>query len=229
MTSNQLKSAQGEEAYNRALLRLFHDLSVFEKRAGKHTLGRPAAETLIILADCDIQTVGQISDALAYSPSKTTRCVSRLLTFNLAEEIPNPQDLRTCRVSITRKGRNVAFELSRILGREATASLVRQSSAMRRAADAQMSPVVPRPTEAQQRLILILSTSNGPKSIGELAQEAHLTQPNTSMSIERLRELGIVNTSIEQDKRMRLARLSADGERIACAMLHMLEMEWPKP
>lgn len=213
---------KGEGAETASLLRLFRIRTQLEANAGKHTLGLSAAEMLLTVSANDNESVSQLAETLVYSPPKTSRCITRLLKFNLIEELPRSNDYRSCSIVMTRKGRNVAFELARPFGSEQVASMLRLSAQLRRALQSCASPEMPHLTETMQRILLVLGSNAAPQRIVDLCRMACLAQPKGSMSIKRMHDLGLLEITDDHDKRVRLVTLAERGALLSRAMLDML-------
>lgn len=203
------------------VFRSFHELEAIVR---KDVLDLDAIMALFWLQGEWTSTAGRLSRSLRFSPSKTTRCLKRLVSLGLVEECLDDNDLRKCHFKLANKGENVAFEVARAFGKERMAWQLRCFRELRAAAClASASWDGGRITAAAERLLLVLRGASCGLTVGDLCEATCMAQSKVSMSLKALEKRGAVEFEPHgEDGRMRCVRLTRMGRRVASNMMNEL-------
>lgn len=204
------------------VFRSFHELEAIVR---KDVLDLDAIMALFWLQGEWTSTAGRLSRSLRFSPSKTTRCLKRLVSLGLVEECLDDKDLRKCYFKLANKGENVAFEVARAFGKERMTWQLRCFRELRAAAClASASWDGGSITAAAERLLLVLlHAAPSGLTVGDVCKATCMAQPKVSMSLKALEKRGAVEFGPHgEDGRMRCVRLTRMGRRVASNMMNEL-------
>ncbi|NTU89892.1 MAG: hypothetical protein HGA54_08355 [Actinobacteria bacterium] len=206
------------------LIRLYGVAGDICKVDRDNRIGLDALIILLWLKGAGSASPKRISFELNFNPSKTTRCIERLLRYSLVEENLNVADLRESILSIAPKGWKVISELERSVAGDLIDDMLDFSVRFRRAI-AQHNECYEecKLTEGRARVLSVLYLSENPMTISDLCACAKLKQPSVSMMVDWLAGKNLVlNDAGSVDGRTRSIRLSDSGETAACALMGML-------
>ncbi len=160
-------------------------------------------------------SAGEITRALSFSPSKTTRCIRQLIDLELIEEQLQPDDLRKSLFSLSNRGENAAFEISRKLGAPSKARILENYLTFREC-HAQACRLIGRQvSDLQFRILLVLHAAQTPLCVNDVVRAVSSPQSSTSTALKTLSGCRLVNLTVgKNDARMVHAVLSKRGRQI---------------
>ena len=183
-------------------------------------IGLDALMILLWLKEVGTASPKRISSELNFNPSKTTRCIERLLRYNLVDENLNSEDLRASNLSIAPKGWKVIAELERAADGVSIDGMLDFSVQLRRALFRYNECRIDcKLTEGRARVLIALNFSENPMTVSDICAYSKLKQPTVSMMVDWLVERNLViNDAGSDDIRTRSIRLTDCGKTAASAL-----------